>query len=300
MFRSRFNAVTDMNPSKLRDIFDKYGGSARVVYASCIGTIERQFENGVKEAIQGMDLDHLRSFLLKSVEDTWIDSVSSKLFVVRPSASPPEHTSAQYDVASDYILKLLMERFATTFNAFQTIIIQILKGVDRAAAVRGMVFEVSCHGKLMNDTGTLSLTEMVSIENPTNTKFTVIPNTRTKELRLQERKPVYFGNDVSELPSVSIDGADYYIPKAANNATFDSFLVWDQQLYVFQITVGREHDAKKKGLDTLKQIMKDKAIKAWNFVCVVPELQTVELLIPNVDVTQFKKHFKFYHLQLPL
>ncbi len=93
MFRSRFNAVTDMNPSKLRDIFDKYGRLVRVVYASCIGTIERQFENGVKEAIQGMDLDHLRSFLSKSVEDTWIDSVSSKLFVVRPSASPPEHTS---------------------------------------------------------------------------------------------------------------------------------------------------------------------------------------------------------------
>ncbi len=141
-----------------------------------------------------------------------------------------------------------MERFATTFNAFQTIIIQILKGVDRAAAVRGMVFEVSCHGKLMNDTGTLSLTEMVS--NRESDEHEVYSHTKHtyKGVALTRAKAGLFRNDVSELPSVSIDGADYYIPKAANNATFDSFLVWDQQLYVFQITLGREHDAKKKGV----------------------------------------------------
>ncbi len=301
MIRSSFNNIeAKANAPRLRELFSRYGGTARVVYQSCIEVVAEMNANGVRDAILGMKLEDLQSFLTKSVEDSWTDSTSSRLFIVRPA--PDSRIAAQYDVASDYILKLLMEKFAAVFDAFQSIMIQMLKAVDKAAAVRGMLFEVSAHGKLMKGPVTLSMMEMELTKNPSNWKFWISPNTsgRPKELRLQTRKLVHFGNDDEELSSISFDTANYYVPRAANNATFDSFLVCDQELYVFQFTVGQSHDAKKKGLEMLKKIVGKKVFRAHNFVCVVPEKQTVDLLIPKDDAVRFQNFFKFYHLRLPV
>ncbi len=49
----------------------------------------------------------------------------------------------------------------------------------------------------------------------------------------------------------------------------------------------------------LKKHVQDKAIKKWNFVCVVPESQQVKLFVPNQHAADFKKHFDVYILQMP-
>ncbi len=158
--RSHLHPDTKGNEAKLRHLFDKYGGSARVVYAACIGLIGVKVVYDIDAAVSNVDMERLQSIQMKSIEETWHDSASSKLFVVRPSLESRQ--IARFDVASDYVLKLLMERFAKTFDAFADTITRILKGVDRIAATRGMFFEVVCHRKLMNGSKTFPLTKMTS------------------------------------------------------------------------------------------------------------------------------------------
>ncbi len=177
--RSHLHPDTKGNEAKLRHLFDKYGGSARVVYAACIGLIGVKVVYDIDAAVSNMDMERLQSIQMKSIEETWHDSASSKLFVVRPSLESRQ--IARFDVASDYVLKLLMERFAKTFDAFADTITRILKGVDRIAATRGMFFEVVCHRKLMNGSKTFPLTKMTSKRHDVNTAFFVPPGRSSRK-----------------------------------------------------------------------------------------------------------------------
>ncbi len=146
------------DPAKLRALFDKYGRSAREIYACCDEVFEAQYDDNVKVAISGADIGLFRSIesAASRAESLWNDAKFStalhKLFVVQPG----EHRfkSARLEVASNYVLGLFTEKFASSklfdHSDFLGIIIRIFKDMDRSATVRGMLHETACHKFLIN------------------------------------------------------------------------------------------------------------------------------------------------------
>ena len=65
--------------------------------------------------------------------------------------------------------------------------------------------------------------------------------------------------------------AGYHIPSAKNNAGFDSYLITETAVYIFQMTVSREHAADtagQKGLGLLKKMLPSHV--PWHYVMVLP------------------------------
>lgn len=286
----------EISPSaeELHNQFTFYGGCARTVYGACTAGLVQMRMVELESAINKMSMESLQKVQSKTFEDPWIDAVPSMLFIIRPSKDC--RSRAHYDVASKFILKLLMERFAKSFDVFAGTMTRILKGVGRMGASRGMVFEVVCHQTL---NGTSETVRMKPMEFTSHDKNNIARADHqqgfTKTLQLQKKQVVHFGK---ELFTISSSSLDYYMPKATNHPTFDSILVSGGELYVFQFTVGSIHGASNDGLVMLNKCAA--AIpKRWNFVCVVPESQELNLRIPNEHVDRFQRSFNFYFLEIP-
>ncbi len=117
--------VKNVDVTKLRTFFDNYGGSPRDVYRSCHDMRRADLEASVVSAVSGMDLELLERFSRHRVEDLWSSAElqSSTLFIIRPSLDSCH--SARFDFASQFILKLLTEKFAGNVDEFNEIVLQL-------------------------------------------------------------------------------------------------------------------------------------------------------------------------------
>ncbi len=204
-----------------------------------------------------MTLDLLQKIAIYQWRETfWYDAafstIANKLFVVRPS--PDSVHCAHGDVASDYILRLLMEKFADAFDDFAGILMRMLTvvtTVNPAPSIRRHLHEIACHKYLMKTARyphhvNEKLYEMVPerTKGSNNISLSVPKCPRTKMLlSLVSRVPYNFEDG---SPPSSLSKTRYYMPKATTNPTFDSFFVRKGELYAFQMT---KHDgANEKSL----------------------------------------------------
>ncbi len=293
------------DPAKLRALFDKYGRSAREIYACCDEVFEAQYDDNVKVAISGADIGLFRSIesAASRAESLWNDAKFStalhKLFVVQPG----EHRfkSARLEVASNYVLGLFTEKFASSklfdHSDFLGIIIRIFKDMDRSATVRGMLHETACHKFLINHprhskttckSAELLLMDMVRTGGggEKNAKLSVSTSADCpqRKLELQKQTPRWFAND--SFPK-GLKVGNYYVSKATNNASFNSFMVHNEELYIFQISVAKDHNVNVADLDLLYDLRDE--VKSLNFVCVVPgrEIDDHHLHVPVDCVNRF-------------
>jgi len=65
-------------------------------------------------------------------------------------------------------------------------------------------------------------------------------------------------------------------------------MVWKGELYVFAMTLGGSHEVKEVDLETLKRNVDGMIGGGLNFVCVVPETKTVDILVPNGFASRMK------------
>ncbi len=299
MVRLQLRGAANVDARKLRDFFDNYGGSARTVYRSRNDMRRADYEDAVMAAVEDMDINLLHK--LNSVEDKSSNqrfkNASSKLFIVR--RDPKRFRAAHADVVSGYVFLRMMAHFAKQYDAFAENMIRLLKAVPQAGSTRGLLFEVVCHKELAKSSPKpLVLTEMESTKHRVNTRYSV-PSGSTgpqKELHVRNREMFCFMS-ISFIPKpLSVD--HYYVLTKENNATFDSFLVSDDELYVFQMASGKKHGTKEAGLILLNKIMVDRRINNWNFVYVFPESGKAELDVPNTLVEAFDRRFRCYCLEL--
>jgi hypothetical protein len=80
----------------------------------------------------------------------------------------------------------------------------------------------------------------------------------------------------------------YYVPESHNQAAFDSFIVANGVLHIFQFTIAASHPIKVKLMDffsheSLEEILRD---KAWFFIFVIP--RGGELVCPESNDDKLK------------
>ena len=97
------------------------------------------------------------------------------------------------------------------------------------------------------------------------------------------------------LNSTTLDPANYFIPSASNNPTFDSFCLLDEKGFGMQLTIGKEHGLDKKGLRMLYSRLEGS--KERYFVFVIPPGQQLRCEKPSA---LYMRRFKYFVLELPM
>jgi hypothetical protein len=85
-------------------------------------------------------------------------------------------------------------------------------------------------------------------------------------------------NDFCDNPATT----EYHIPSAKNNPGFDSFLITETAVYIFQMRVSRAHaddTSAQKGLHLLSQILLSDI--PWHYVLVMPPTTNICLAMLN-------------------
>jgi len=113
------------------------------------------------------------------------------------------------------------------------------------------------------------------------------------KLTFVQTTPTVFSS--KSLNLTTLDPANYFIPSASNNPTFDSFFRLHKKGFGVQLTIGKEHGLDKKGLHMLYSRLEDS--KEWYFVFVIPPGHQLRCEKPS---TLYVAQFKYFVLELPI
>jgi hypothetical protein len=81
----------------------------------------------------------------------------------------------------------------------------------------------------------------------------------------------------------------FYLPKSLNQPAFDSFILADEVLYIFQFSIASEHEINPSMMDFFPHAMLREA--PWCFIFVVPPDKTLEFPEPSGDDGEKLKEF---------
>ena len=111
---------------------------------------------------------------------------------------------------------------------------------------------------------------------------------RWRSQTINESAPISTGDSVKVKPDKTIEipksglslveSSTFYVPTASNQEGFDSFIVHNKVLYIFQFTIAASHDIKGGLMDFFSQEPFKEILRGikWHFIFVMPPRVEVE------------------------
>lgn len=99
---------------------------------------------------------------------------------------------------------------------------------------------------------------------------------------------------ISQPPECGI----YYFPSTSNNPSFDSFMLCEDCVYIFQMTVASSHridSRQKKGIPLLEKII-PKGLQ-WHYILVMPNVPVNRVKTTSV-IPEWRKTFDSVHVMI--
>ena len=142
-------------------------------------------------------------------------------------------------VASHAVWKALVSRRGRKVYSEIANMLDLFRRVPEMAPSAGWLWESLCHSSISSG-GTFSLTEM------TEQDSSLVPSDQVINLLVQQLDAEYF--ETGATNKSTSDPHKYYIPNHGNNPTFDAFFHHEDVGVGLQMTLGRSHMLKAKGL----------------------------------------------------
>ncbi|KAK7036602.1 hypothetical protein VNI00_011535 [Paramarasmius palmivorus] len=257
---------------------------------------EGSLENTVKTALDRMTLDdlHILSKNPSASPLCFSHGLIATAAQTLDRSCPTDSDIMVHFITSPYICRTFLQAIVLIKKVKLEEFFFMLRCDTSLGATRGIVFENLAHEAIINrgkfEVRPVDLRSGHVVES--GSKF----NSLTNLLRESDLSPSLYSQHtrVAETRSPSC----YYIPTESNNPTFDSFMVsHNNRCIAFQMTVGRNHTLKEKGLNILmKRFGKVVGGGKHQFVFVVP--QGSEFRFPPLPGGSWDQEFEFYILQL--
>ena len=219
--------------------------------------------------------------------------MSHSLILSKCLKQPQPGTSA-YDtsdalsslVASHAVWRALAARRGKVFSEIANML-DLFRRVPEMAPSAGWLWESLCHGSISRG-GKFSLTEM------TEQDSLLVPSDQVIDLHVQQLDAEYF--ETGATNESTSDPRKYYIPNYGNNPTFDAFFHHEDVGVGLQMTLGRTHTLKAKGLLMLHRRLgaRGEGRQQW-FVFVIRKGSTFSCPKPSLKQTG---RFRFFTLEL--
>jgi hypothetical protein len=237
--------------SVLREVFTKYGPSARHCYELARSEKSRNTWEAVipERLLEIPRIDTLIRRFSRGYVDANSEAIlkaSSQLFTINPNNDrEPQVTLASKHISSHLYNVITQEgtrKFWLCFNQFYD--------VPRCRSAAGSLWE--CHVIRQLSTGTKRRIELKPLSPPgtptSDPAFVDLPfsNPRTHGSREQLAK------DLADIvPSMSSGSSQLFFPGAKNQVTFDAFSISSDAVNLFQSTISPEKYPKASGSDFL-------------------------------------------------
>jgi len=251
-------------------------------------------ENQIQLMVKGLSFTEFRRLLTNENTDT---KQASHTLIVTLCNQQPQPSDVGYNrqdtmfsiPASPAVWRALLDQHGREIYLEMRHTFDIFSRIPPTGPAAGWLWEAWGHQYLSRG-GEFAFFPMV--ENGNYLVRTENENSIMK-LTFARTTPTVFSS--KSLNSTTLDPANYFIPSASNNPTFDSFFRLDEKGFGVQLTIGKEHDLDKKGLRMLYSRLEDS--KERYFVFVIPPGRQLRCEKPS---TLYMGRFKYFVLELPI
>lgn len=275
--------------------YDKYGPVPRNVYLAYFDkdgmtTYDRRTLHDIKNATY----EQLERMVDEGdLQDPYSDT-SNKLICLRRISPGVACAAVLSRFVAEKVLKA--QAFANLHNKRK--FVRLFTAIPQMGIARGWSFEAYVHNRFSSSSdiaGGITVYILAPISH-TSEEYQPDLDSATTDLLfpLMDRSVrVYTSpNDFRDNPATT----EYHIPSAKNNPGFDSFLITETAVYIFQMTVSHSHTADtgaQKGPRLLKQILPSDV--PWHYVLVMPpttNMSAATLTLVNEDWVDAVESFR--------
>ncbi|KAK2464479.1 hypothetical protein APHAL10511_003458 [Amanita phalloides] len=247
-------------------VFNEFGPTPRL----CIDYLcydkdkIEQYRKDVQEAISNLTANELQRLFQHSHSLT-MDAISHKICLISREDRENVRSSAIVSPITSFIKSRLANHFRTLERGEKIRLYKYFSKVPDSRATAGIFFEAAAQG-CFQDGITLELLPMVRLP-PSQRKpqwysshvFLHNPTLEAeRQQALQNRRLLSLSGD---LPTVEYTDDDLssiipdviYVPKSTNQVALDCFIHSEEVLYMFQFSVGQDHDIKSGLIDFIRK-----------------------------------------------
>ena len=273
------------------EIFETLGPTPRlcIEYASEPERLQ-VYKDQLNRAISGIITADLEE-LANDVSRLTMDTVSHKICLIRRRDRNNVRSSPVVSPITDSIKSRLSNQLRNLQQAERIRLFQLLDRVPGASATAGIVYEAQAQ-YLLQQGRHLDLIPMVKLENGQKRqtsgtgKRTPLPQWHSSHVYLHDAsletsREQALGQQISVdiQPSKTLEYMDdglkslepnvFYVPKKTNQSAFDSFILVDGVIYIFQMTTGTKHGINHGLVDSAHRFHFPSRDK-WRFVFIIP------------------------------
>ena len=237
--------------------------------------------------IAGLTSQSLRRFVLAGGALN-LDAGSYTVFLVRRYEVDDLRRACIEPISANIEMQLL-----SAINRLQRLeridLYHTFLSLNATKAVAGLLYESLAHTRIQEG---IALTIRPMIKQLKRTLFhSNFQGEEQVSNSMDQNDFVYFPPNTpiiyEEGKLISVEPKHLHVPKARNQVALDSFFKLGTFLYIFQITIAKDHDIKKGIKDSLSGIQNMLPLKAnWQFVFITPPGCEV-----NVKVTSEVENF---------
>jgi hypothetical protein len=217
-----------------------------------------------------------------------MDALSHKVCLISREKREDVHSRPIVAPITSFIQSKLANQLRVLEQAERIRLYKQFSKVPDSRAVAGIYFEAAAQ-RCLQDGMTLKLVPMVRLS--TSRRGTQ-PQWYSSHVRLDNKSLEASRSDAlqafleinikpSQTVAYSDNGSSHisseilYIPELTNQVAFDSFILLDNILYIFQFTISAGHDIKPGLIDFLGQFSGLPSMENWRLVFIIPQNQTV-------------------------
>ncbi|KAH9050181.1 hypothetical protein EDB84DRAFT_1555539 [Lactarius hengduanensis] len=283
------------NDPRIDEMYDQYGPTPRICLESvCTKAIFAAHKNRLDSA--------LRKLSVEKLENMASDDESHTLILVtrlpRDGDDDDKFAYSRVEPITHMIKLKIRNQLRTETRAARIRLYKALTNVEGTRRIAGVVYE-SLAQEILEKKIALKLVPMVKMELSEFGQRLKIPRWHSNHGVGANRSLV---PPIDIMPTETfvypVSGLDhpikdkvYYAPESQNQVAFDSFIMAEGKLYIFQFTIGSEHSI-KKGIVPLFSTKVQGALPPradWHFVLVVPPSVSKIYCSPELQENDLKE-----------
>jgi hypothetical protein len=286
---------------RIGEMYTRFGPTPRICFDFLEVSCRIPYETCHQDALYGLSLEKLRDIVSQGkrlsldADTLLLVRRVPKRDLIREGLNIRDNRDLCYassELITQGVELELQKHIWNAKRSEQVKLYESLECVEGTRPIAGVVFEVLAQKKFQNNIK-LDLIPMVrrvqgmSRWHSAHTDGAISTSIRipVKVMPLSTVKYPGFGPN-------EINNKVYYVPEARNQVAFDSFIVVDSKLFIFQFTISSEHRIKEGIVPFFSQPRYHRQLPpkaSWHFVFVVPSGPRSELSCPHPREDELKE-----------
>ena len=266
---------------RVNAVFDELGPTPRLCIDYLRSAQIEQYERDIKTAISALTTSELEQLFIDTNSLT-MNNTSHKIYLIsRRDRKNVSSLAIVFPITSSIKFRLA-SHFQTLKLREQIRLYKSFSEVPESRVMAGIFFEAAGQQCLQGgmDLKLVRMVQLASSKPQWHSSHVPFPNNaeleRLRQDALQQQQPLIIPKDLEIREYTKhgltspIESNVIYVPGSINQEAIDSFVVMNGLLYIFQFTIGEEHDVKPGLMDLVRGYPELPSMANWRFIFIIP------------------------------